>query len=642
MDRPTTSSTMLAPSSINHNRAASNELRASVFDAALQLGLLRDNQFSEWMFDEPQQETTKMPAATPSPMAETIPSQTNTSDMPVDARIKEEAIEEEEVDKFVAEDEGAEDGDGEESGPDSPAVSLYSRSRHTWLNEQARQVEEEFAVLDATSRALAFARKASTKVRPSRSFRKAHRFSRSETTLPASTRHLPEVPVPKNPEHRALLSQKHRTPSAPSLQINSSMSNAPYIMVTAGTPDKDEETMVSYESTWRQDVLEAYDLELSSVPSTPQDNSPFSKSMGLPSPTSTLTSADSHQFSSRSSSPVPPVPYVAKQPFNPVGLPEVKPLAVKPKAASPPISPVAGWSTSSTPRSLSRSSTMPRRPYPERPPPIAALPSPPLPPDGSPKTSYPSPPAPFKLPPTPYYARHPPMEYPPIPVDLLEALPFEKLPTSTHSSPGQPSAPPAAVALLRPSTGIPPRPSTGDPARPSTAPGLAAAVQGSHSAPGTPPQPFSTLRSKLSIKRMKAKIMSATGKGDKGSKSDASSSQPTSPLADDRRLMLALPKELPPLPKDLGSEPLIASPSSLTPSMRPMNRMRSATLPGLSSPVSPFQLRMDDKPMPALPPIVMPAPGAPLKPGLPSAPAMQRGRHAPFPIHPIRKRTLPA
>ncbi|KAF7416154.1 hypothetical protein PC9H_002417 [Pleurotus ostreatus] len=224
--------------------ATANELRASVLDAALQLGLMRDDRFAEWIFDDR--------VVTPNPGAGEV-----------DKRRGEEIPQESSV----------------LPGGDGMAGDMSSaNSSSTSLNLQVKQLEEAYTALASTRLTRAATRKGG-RTGPS------HQASQSEVL--SFSRQDAVAGSSSTLARSATFSSRSPT----TLQIDPAKSNAPFITVTHDDEHDDDDREVSYVSTiWGKELLQSYDIELTSAPPTPVSNSPLSRGPPLPSASSSQSS----------------------------------------------------------------------------------------------------------------------------------------------------------------------------------------------------------------------------------------------------------------------------------------------------------------------------------------------------------------
>ncbi|KAJ8521295.1 hypothetical protein ONZ45_g1969 [Pleurotus djamor] len=234
---------------------STNELRASVLDAALQLGLLRDDRFADWIFDE-----------------RGIAPENNI--IPESKEINHRLL-----------------GSTESFGSSGRKQDNSVNSSSTSLNEHVRKLEDAYAALATTRLVRAASRKALATAKTGGRTGPSHQVSQSEV-LSFS---LGEPVAGSSSTLARSATFASRSPNP--LSIDSSKSNGPFITVTS-TPDDDEDPELSYVSTvWGKELLQSYDIDLSSAPATPVSNSPFSRQLPLPSASPTNTSFTSSESS---------------------------------------------------------------------------------------------------------------------------------------------------------------------------------------------------------------------------------------------------------------------------------------------------------------------------------------------------------
>lgn len=319
---------------------ASNELRASVLDAALQLGLMRDDRFAEWIFDDR--------IVTPDP-----------GSGEVDKRRGEEGLQEDSI-----------LGGGDRMAGDMSSANSSSAS----LDLQVKQLEEAYTALASTRLTRAATRKGG-RTGPS------HQASQSEVL--SFSRQDAVAGSSSTLARSATFSSRSPT----TLQIDAAKSNAPFITVTH---DDEDDREVSYVSTiWGKELLQSYDIELTSAPPTPVSNSPLSRGPPLPSASSSqsslhnparmppllsasptnvsFTSSDNSLLHTPAEVPIPPARRVPPPAINIPSedttpkLPPTPPLVVK---KHHPISPGSGHFVPITPSSsISQLSSPPPTPY---------------------------------------------------------------------------------------------------------------------------------------------------------------------------------------------------------------------------------------------------------------------------------------
>ncbi|KAF4588090.1 hypothetical protein EYR38_010055 [Pleurotus pulmonarius] len=219
---------------------ASNELRASVLDAALQLGLMRDDRFAEWIFDD-----------------RVVAPDTHLGVGGVQKR------------------RGEQEDSEMTAGGGTPGDMSPTNSSSASLNLQVQQLEEAYSALASTRLTRAATRKGG-RTGPS------HQASQSEVL--SFSRQDAVAGSSSTLARSATFSSR----SPATLHIDAVKSNAPFITVTR---EDDEEPEVSYVSTiWGKELLQSYDIELTSAPPTPVSNSPMSKGPPLPSASSSQSS----------------------------------------------------------------------------------------------------------------------------------------------------------------------------------------------------------------------------------------------------------------------------------------------------------------------------------------------------------------